>query len=91
MLSGDQKLDLRNVCEFSGGAYHFEFSWKYQNRISTLSSPTDIQSQTPPELRVTLAHFFHAVDDLSALYFPKRCFSSIWFSRCPGSGLGNLH
>ena len=26
MLSGDQKLDLRNVCDFSGGAYRFEFS-----------------------------------------------------------------
>jgi hypothetical protein len=28
MLSGDQKFDLRNVCDFSGGAYRFEFSWK---------------------------------------------------------------
>jgi hypothetical protein len=25
MFSKDQKLDLRNVCDFSGGAYRFEF------------------------------------------------------------------
>jgi hypothetical protein len=25
MFSGDQKLDLRNVCDFLGGAYRFEF------------------------------------------------------------------
>jgi hypothetical protein len=27
MFSGNQKLDLRNVCVFSGGAYRFEFIW----------------------------------------------------------------
>jgi hypothetical protein len=32
MFSGDQKLDLRNVCDFSGGAYRFEFIWKWEQQ-----------------------------------------------------------
>jgi hypothetical protein len=38
MFSGNQNLDLRNVCVFSGGAYRFEFICKLDAFADTLTT-----------------------------------------------------